>query len=81
MKTTARLSSNLVRYSVAAALGTALVGPALAQEADTLEEIIVTAQKREQNVQNVPIAISAFTGGHAAIESHWRHRRAHAVRS
>src|SRR6476660_8886017 len=28
---------------------------------DTLEEIVVTAQKREQNLQNVPIAITAFT--------------------
>ena len=62
MKTIARHRSNVVRYYVAAALGTTLVGvPAMAQE-DTLEEIVVTAQKREQNVQTVPIAISAFTG-------------------
>lgn len=28
----------------------------------TLEEIIVTAQKREQNLQKVPVSISAFSG-------------------
>jgi iron complex outermembrane receptor protein len=28
---------------------------------DTLETVVVTAQKREQNLQDVPIAISAFT--------------------
>lgn len=27
-----------------------------------LEEVVVTAQKREQNIQDVPIAITAFTG-------------------
>lgn len=27
-----------------------------------LEEVIVTAQKREQNLQDVPIAVTAFTG-------------------
>jgi len=27
-----------------------------------LEEIVVTAQKREQNLQDVPVAVSAFTG-------------------
>ena len=27
----------------------------------TLEEVIVTSQRREQNIQNVPIAVSAFT--------------------
>jgi iron complex outermembrane receptor protein len=30
--------------------------------ASVLEEVIVTAQKREQNIQDVPIAITAFTG-------------------
>jgi len=44
-------------------------GPALAQTAEpqadpgaaTLDEIIVTAQKREQAIQDVPIAVSAFS--------------------
>ena len=33
-----------------------------AQDANILEEITVTAQRREQNLQEVPIAITAFTG-------------------
>jgi iron complex outermembrane receptor protein len=33
-----------------------------AAEQDGIQEIVVTAQKRAQNVQNVPIAISAFGG-------------------
>ncbi|MBT4521088.1 MAG: TonB-dependent receptor [Halieaceae bacterium] len=31
-------------------------------QAQMLEEVIVTAQKREQNLQDVPVAVSAFTG-------------------
>ncbi len=33
-----------------------------AQNADTLQTIVVTAQKRQQNIQNVGIAIAAFKG-------------------
>ena len=63
MKTTARHRTNVLRYSVAAALGTTLIaGPAFAADEETLEEVVVTAQKREQNIQDVPIAISAFSG-------------------
>lgn len=50
------------------ALTMALAAPAFAQDApaesDTgpaLEDIIVTAQKRSENLQDVPIAVSAFT--------------------
>jgi len=54
-----------VAVAVLAALATA--GPARAQqEPDAivgLEEIIVTAQKREQNLQEIPIAVSVVTGG------------------
>jgi len=46
-------------------LGAALAAPAAAQEAPpqdaaTLDEVIVTAQRREQSLQDVPIAITAF---------------------
>ena len=37
--------------------------PVLAQDDGiTLEEVVVTAQRREQNLQEVPISVSAFTG-------------------
>ena len=46
--------------SIAAVVGLTLLGSAAF--ADTqLEEIVVTAQKRSENVQKVPIAITAFT--------------------
>lgn len=41
-----------------------LLAPSL--HAQTLEEVIVTAQKREQNMQDVPIAVTAFTGENLA---------------
>jgi len=58
-----------ILYSAVAVLPLAMMssGAALAQEqaehADTggIAEIVVTAQKRAENVQDVPIAISAFT--------------------
>ena len=40
----------------------ALTAPAqAAEDTSVLEEIVITAQKRAQNVQDVPIAVSAFT--------------------
>jgi iron complex outermembrane receptor protein len=45
---------------VAAAAASMLIGSAAFAE-QQLEEIVVTAQKRSENVQNVPIAITAFT--------------------
>ncbi|WOX05649.1 TonB-dependent receptor [Microbulbifer pacificus] len=49
----------LSTLSAAIAVSTALSGAASAAE---IEEVVVTAQKRAENLQDVPIAISAFTG-------------------
>ncbi|QIL89189.1 TonB-dependent receptor plug domain-containing protein [Microbulbifer sp. SH-1] len=49
----------LSTLSAAIAVTTALSGAASAAE---IEEVVVTAQKRAENLQDVPIAISAFTG-------------------
>lgn len=60
------------KVALGAALASVLVSPIVsAQETVYLEEIVVTAQKREQSVQDVPIAVSVL--GAEKIES------AHAV--
>lgn len=64
-------SSACVRTRLAFTVSTvalAMAAPALAQQAvdaqqvTTVENIIVTAQKREESIQSVPIAVSAFSG-------------------
>jgi len=65
-------SSAAVRVAVAAALSGPLVAfaqaeapPPAAQPAPEivgLEDIVVTAQKRQQSLQDVPLSVSAFTG-------------------
>ena len=48
-----------VSVAVSTVLATALVAPVGAQE---IEEVIVTATKRDEAIQEVPLAITAFTG-------------------
>ena len=40
----------------------AAAAPSAATQAGTVEDVIVTAQKREETVQSVPMGITAFTG-------------------
>ncbi len=58
--------NRLALCSTTAAVLTAFAQPAVAQESDNgatgIEEIIVTAEKREENLQSVPISITAITG-------------------
>jgi iron complex outermembrane recepter protein len=63
MKTTNRVRMLAIVGVSYAALGAsvALAQTAAPQTTEGLDEIIVTAQKREQNLQDVPAAVSAFS--------------------
>lgn len=56
---------------IALIAGMALAMPAMAADKDAaptaqLEEVLITAQKREENVQTAPLAITAITGANLA---------------
>ena len=56
------MHKNKLAIAVAASLGSlAAAGSAIAQETTVFEPVIVTAQKREQSIYDVPVAISAFS--------------------
>lgn len=59
------MHSRLHRYIILLGTATALSGgatPAFAQETDRVDEIVVTAQRRAENLQNVAAAATALTG-------------------
>ncbi len=49
------------KYMLGVLMLTGLTSLAAAQEEVTLGEVIVTAQRREQNLQEVPVSVTAFT--------------------
>ena len=74
MNSTLRLRSLLVVGASALAFATIASPASAAAAADTttadqgvttLEDLVVTAEKREQNLQDVPVAISAYTSASA----------------
>ena len=59
------MKNQKLTYAVLAALGTSTVGVALAaatEETTGIDEIVVTAQRRSESLENVPITIQAITG-------------------
>ncbi len=59
MSTTLRAC--VARACIALSVAVPVTGPALAQGAAGLDEIVVTARKRAESLQDVPISITAFT--------------------
>jgi iron complex outermembrane recepter protein len=56
---------------LAVTLGTtahAQTRPAAAAATNTIEELVVTAERREQNLQDVPVAVTAFSAHERAIQ-------------
>ena len=53
----------LLALSASALTLSAISAPAYAQETESfqIEELVVTAEKREQALQDVPVAVSAYT--------------------
>ena len=59
MKHSLRLRSLFVMGASTAVIAAAT--PALAQQATMLEELVVTAERRDQSLQDVPVAVTAYT--------------------
>ncbi|MGI9228942.1 MAG: TonB-dependent receptor [Gammaproteobacteria bacterium] len=55
------------RYIIFTFICVTTIMPVFAQ--DVLEEIVVTAQRREQNLQEVPVSVTAFTGAQIARDN------------
>ncbi len=62
MKLNRNSASIACRLLGGAALGAMMAGDAFAQSIADADEIVVTAQRQEESVQDVPIAVSAFGG-------------------
>ena len=64
MTTANKLRSRLHRGAAltALALAVGVAAPAFAQEAVVLDDVIVTAQKRSENIQDVPVSVATMGG-------------------
>ena len=63
MRNTSNQTTRVLLKSLLASTALSMAMPAFAQDAaeeNNDDEIVVTAQKREQNLQDVPVAITAI---------------------
>ncbi|MCZ6831626.1 MAG: TonB-dependent receptor, partial [Gammaproteobacteria bacterium] len=60
--TVTRYKKHLLSQSIALVLGLSPLVGGIASAATLLEEVVVTAQKREQKLNDVGVAVTAFTG-------------------
>jgi outer membrane receptor protein involved in Fe transport len=66
-----KIHQPVIAAALAALLSTMAAGPAFAQtEGLALEEIIVTAQRREQSLREVPVSIEAVTGAEIQLQGY-----------
>ncbi|MDB5445264.1 MAG: hypothetical protein JWQ97_581 [Phenylobacterium sp.] len=56
----------LAASSATGALAQTAAAPGAAAENSTIEEVVVTARKREESLQNIPVAVSAISGENLA---------------
>jgi outer membrane receptor protein involved in Fe transport len=52
-------SCRIAALSAVSVIALSLAAPALAADANEIEELVVTAQKREQNLQDTPVVVTA----------------------
>ena len=72
MKVTAPLQLRIPRAALSVAIAGSLLcqaAPSLAQDGSVLEEVVVTARFREENLQETPLAITAFTSENMEVRN------------
>lgn len=55
------MRSRFALLASTALVASTLASAAAAQNSNTIEELVITAEKREQSLQDVPVAVTAFT--------------------
>ncbi|MCB1663691.1 MAG: TonB-dependent receptor plug domain-containing protein, partial [Pseudomonadales bacterium] len=56
------MKPTFIKKAIAVSVGTLALASFASADSIAIEEVVVTAQKRAESLQNVPIAITAFSG-------------------